>query len=542
MLEFLRHQTKPIMITLAVIIIIAFTFWGGSMKTGARGQQMASADDTAFTLYGQEYSYAEKNRLERFFELARSLQMFDFLQGLMSASRKFQIEGDRIPLDVTVNHLVLRKELERAGIRASNAEAQAEFKKLPAFRNRTTGEFDPSVVEMFQKNLGSYGMNENDVLDLMRDAIGLRKLQKLVSGNYVESKKVVDQFYTATYQTIKSASITFPLETYKKAAQVSADDIKKYYDSKKEEFKTSEKRAVSYVLIKKPDLDAKPEEKKDDKKDAAKKDEKKEEPKPLSEDERRKKLNDYSTLVNDFSTASIKSGAKFEDVAKEFKQEVKTLPVFSRDAAPEAIKDEFTLLGDIFSNDPKTHPISEPVEAKDGSYYFFQVTKVEETRQQELKEVEAKIKETLVEQKGQELMTKAAGDARKAIEEAVKAGKKFEDAVKEQKLEATPIAEFSPAEPLKELPNGREIAGRTEKTAAGKFTEALTVDKGLMIVYVISKELRKREDSAKLREDLAGNYGEYSQSTIFRAWFDRRRDEAKIDATPILQRVSNKRG
>jgi hypothetical protein len=60
-----------------------------------------------------------------------------------------------------------------------------------------------------------------------------------------------------------------------------------------------------------------------------------------------------------------------------------------------------------------------------------------------------------------------------------------------------------------------------------------------MILYVISKELRKREDSAKLREDLANNYGEYSQSTLFRAWFDRRRDEAKVDASPLLQRAAS---
>lgn len=540
MLEFLRHQTKPIMITLAVIIIIAFTFWGGSMKSGSGGQQMGSPDDTAFTLYGQEYSYTDRNRLEQSFELARSLQMFDFLQGLMSASRKYNIEGERIPLDITVNHLVLRKELERNGIRASDAEAQAEFRKLPAFRNRTTGEFDPSAVDAFQKNLGSYGMKDADVLDLMRDAIGLRKLQKLVTGNYVESKKIVDEFYTASYQTIKASSITFPLETYKKAAEVSADDIKKYYESKKDEFKTAEKRGVSYVLIKKPDLDAKPEEKKD----AAKKDEKKEEPKPLSEEDRRKKHNEYSTRVNDFSTATVAAGAKFEAIAAQFKQEIKTLPPFARDEAPEAIKEEFSFIADVFSNDPKTHPISEHVESKDGSYIFFQVTKMEEPRQQELKEVEAKIKEILVAQKAQELMAKAAGDARKAIEEAVKGGKKFEDAVKEQKLEAAAITEFSPAEPLKDVPNGREIAGRAEKTAPGQFTEAITTDKGLMIVFVNAKELRKREDSAKLREDLTSNYGEYSQSTLFHAWFDRRRDEAKIDATPLLQRAanSNKRG
>ena len=493
MLEFLRRQTKPIMITLAVTIIIAFTFWGGSMKTGARGERGAGSDETAFTIYGHEYSFADKARIERNFELARNMQMFEFLQALMGASRKYMTQ-DQMPFDLTLNLLVLRRELERNGIHASDADAKAEFKKLRAFRNPATGEFDAAQAEAFEKTLGSYGMKTEDVYELLRDWVGLRKLQKLVSGNYVESSHLTAKFYAATYQTIKAASISFPLDDFKKTAKVGDDEIKKYYDQKKDEFKSTEKRAVSYVFLAKP----RDEEKKDDK-----------DKKPVSDEERRKRENEFSKKVNDFSLATIAKDAKFEAIAKEFKEELKTLPLFAQDAPPDMLKEESGVVTEIFRNDPATHPISDPVEGKNG-YFVFSVTKVEAPKQQELKEVETKFK----------------------------AGKKFDDVVKEKKLEAKALPEFSPADPPKELENVRMIAGYTEKTAAGKFTEPLTNEKGVMLVYVISKELRKRDDSAKLKEELVHGFGEYSQGAIFHAWFEKRKDEAGIDANPYLRRAS----
>jgi hypothetical protein len=524
MLEFLRRQSKPIMTALAIIIIIAFVFWGGSAKTGANGRGNGP-DETAFTISGKEYSFSDKARYDRYFELARQMGMYDFLRTLIRANQKY-VTQDRVPLDFVLNLLVLREELEKSGIRASDEEVKAEFKKLPAFMNRTTGEFDAAQAETFEQSLGTMGMRTSDVYDVIRDSIGLKKLQRLVSGNYQASKHVADQFYRATYQTVKSASIDFPLDTYKKSAQVSDEEVSKYYEQKKDEFKSPEKRAVSYVFLAKP---------KDEEPKPAADGKKPEEKKPVSEEERRKRENDFSTKVNDFSLATIKPDAKFEDAAKEFKLEVKTLPAFSADAAPEAIKNESNLISEIFHNIPSTHPVSDPVEGQEG-YYIFKVTSVEEPKQLELKEVSTKIKDALITQKAQEAMTKAASEAKKSIEEAVKAGKKFEDVVKEQKLESKAVAEFSPNDPPKDASTPRELTSEIEKTGVGKFTAPLTTDKGLALYFVTAKELRKREDSAKLKEDMINGYNDYSQGTIFHAWFKKCFDNAKIDPGPLAQR------
>ena len=164
---------------------------------------------------------------------------------------------------------------------------------------------------MFENNLGSYGMNLADLYDLLRDWIGMQKLQRLVAGNVGASPEMANQFYSATRQTIKAASIPFAFDNFKKSAQVSDDDIKQYYEQKKDSFKTPEKRAVSYVFFENPkDLDK------------------------VAAEERMKKNNAFGEKVQNFAIESIVEGADFDQLAKKFSAEVKKLPAFDQADAP----------------------------------------------------------------------------------------------------------------------------------------------------------------------------------------------------------------
>ena len=54
-------------------------------------------------------------------------------------------------------------------------------------------------------------------------------------------------------------------------------------------------------------------------------------------------------------------------------------------------------------------------------------------------------------------------------------------------------------------------------------------DVGAVLVFVTAKELRKREDSATLKQSLQDSLVFREQFEIFKAWFERRREEAKLD-------------
>lgn len=564
MLEFLRHQTKPIMITLAVIIIIAFTFWGGYTQPGH--DRMLSPEDTVLTVKGRDYSYAEIQRIQRGFQIAQELRLPGAdnyyvyeLVGLQLNHRNMQtgypLSVSDAPVDYALNVLVLRDALEKYGIRASDAEVQAAFRGLGQFQ--VNGVFDRDRGLEYEKRLGSLGMRLADVYEVIRDSLGFQKLQKVVAGNLVVSSKFSDQIYVSSNQTIKAATIPFVQDDFKKTAQVTDQEIAKYFEENKERYQSSEKRAVSYVLVEKPNTEGK------------------------NAEQTLTAENEFRQTLGDLALAVIAPGADFDaevkkaneanakkaseaaakkakdseankpkegDTKKEddteankpkdaepkqTKLEVKTLAAFSQDAPPAEIKDESELIQAIFTNMTETHPVSDPVEVSKG-YVIFKVTKVEKPAQQELKDVKDKVRDVLLTQKAGEAMQKAANDTKKKLEDAIKGGKKFDDVAKAEGLKPQVLPEFSPSAPPSDLSNGREIAREAMDTPAGSFTKPLTTDNGVILVHVISKELRKNPESADKKKNIVSSLASTTQGDLFRAWFERQYQDAGIKADLLI--------
>ncbi len=495
MLEFFRRHRGAFLITVTVIIIISFAAWGGTRKTGTKGQGQGS--DTAFNIYGRNYTIAEAQRLERRMNIIYMLQMFDLMSGLSRAGGEDSDRGNGFVL----NQVVLHHEMDRLGIHPSDAEAKATLEKLPAFQEN--GSFSAQRAYNAEQMLGSYGFNGADMLEVVKLSIGFNKLKELIGKNYTASPLETEKAYASEYQTLKVNTITFNLEDFKKTAEVKDDEIQKYYDEKKDGYKTAEKRAISYVFFENP----KPAEKQ-------------------TPEELQTLQKGVVDRVNIFNDASILPTAKFDDIAKELNQPVLKAELFSQDTAPDAIKTEAELIKQVFELNPEVRPISDPVKGSNG-YYIFSVTKVEEPKQQELAEVKDKVKEALVAQKAQEALTKAVNDARAALAEGLKAGKKIEDLAKDQKLTLSPVAEITVAEPSMEVANGNVIARQAQDTPAGELSKVIDIDTGSLLVYVTAKELRERDDSAALRDNMSSSRADQERTRLFEAWFARRREESK---------------
>ncbi|SKB06400.1 SurA N-terminal domain-containing protein [Prosthecobacter debontii] len=494
MLEFFRRHRGAFLITVTVIIIISFSVWGGWKRSDHT--QVGQPTDTAFTIYGRNYTIAEAQRLERRMNIIYMLQMFDLMSGLSRAGGDDSRGGNFI-----LNQIVLQHEMESMGIHPSDAEAKNALMKLPAMQEN--GSFSEQRAYTVEQTLGSYGFSSADMLEVVKLSIGYNKLKDLVGGNYTAGPLEAEKAYASEYQTLKVNTIEFKLEDFKKTAEVKDEDIQKYYDENKDNYKTAGKRAISYVHFEDPkDLDKKPLE------------------------ERQKLQQAVVERVNKFNDASIAPGAKFDEIAKTLKETVLKADLFTKDAAPEALKSERELVDAIFANNPEARPISDPVKGSNG-YYIFAVTKVEEPKQQELAEVKDKVKETLVAQKAQEALAKAVNDARTALADGLKAGKKIADLAKEKKLTLSPVTEITVAEPAQDVANGYLIARQAQDVAAGELSKVIDTDSGSLLVYVTAKELRKRDDSANLRDNLGNSRADQERTRLFDAWFNRRREESK---------------
>ncbi|QIF00718.1 SurA N-terminal domain-containing protein [Roseimicrobium sp. ORNL1] len=516
MLEFLRRQSKPIMIAVAAIIIIAFTFWSGTGKgrTGGIGH-----DSTALTVHGRDYTFMEFSRLQRAFQLASELGLPGVTEAFATdvvglhyehgnTNTRRPLMFDKAPVDFGINLLVLRRALDQYGIHASDAEVQQAFQKLPAFSSN--GQYNPELARQAEDYIRRE-FSQEELYQVIRDSLGLQRLHQIVAGNVVSGPGIADRYYAAGFSTIKAATIPFPLEDFKKKVEISEDDIKKYFEENKDGYKTEEKRAVTLVVMPKPDTAA------------------------MNAESTVKAQHEYQERVQKFAEKVLDPKVNLAAEATAAKGEVRQIAAFALSAPPEEIKSETNLLMAIFRNDPKLTPISDPVQTAKG-YAFFQVTAVEEPKPQELKDVKDKIRDVLVHQRATEAMTKAANEARAKLEAAIKGGKSFADAAKEAGLAPQVLAEFSAANPPTDLSIGYAIARGAQFTAPGTFAkELLDSENGVLLLFVLSKELRKSPEGASTKTMIANSLDRMAQQDIFRSWFEEQHRNAHIKVDTLLQ-------
>lgn len=503
MLEFFRRHRGAFLITLTVIIIVSFSFWGG-WRQDAGYEKKPQLTDYALTVFGKDYTIGDVQRAQRSLQFAQYyMQAYELPSLLMMLSSNGGFGGGGA--DTIVNLFVARSLMEQLGIRASDAEARAALEKLPALQNN--GKFDVARAQMLEENAGAMGFEATDLLGIMKDTLGLQQLQEIVAGNYVASPLAAEKQYAGNYHTFKGSKIVFETETFKKSAKVTDEEIKKYYEENKENYKTVEKRSVNYITFPNPkDLDKK----------------------PLAE--RQKETTDQVERVNAFNDLVVKQKMKFADAAKQTKEKIETTPLFSASEPPEALKAESDLIEQIFARSKDSKAPPESIEGTNG-WYAFEITKVEEPKQQELAEVKNQIMDVLLGQKADEARTKAVNDARTALNEGLKAGKKIDALAKEQKLTLEALPDIDVANPPQEVPNAFLIAQEAAKTPAGSVSHAVDYDKGTLLIYVSAKELRKRPDAAEVRQGQVESLSRQERMTLFQAWFKKQHEDARIKST-----------
>jgi hypothetical protein len=498
MLEFFRRHRGAFLITLTIIIIISFSVWGG-YRGDAGYEKRAQLSDHALTVFGKDFTMGDVQRAQRSLQFAQFYMQAYELPGML-----MQLSGGGFSgggADSLINLFVARHLMEQSGIRVSDAEARAALEQLPVLQ--TSGKFDLSRALMLEENAGAMGFEPGDLLGIMKDTVGLRKLQELVSKSYIASPLAAEKQYASSHHTFKGSKIVFETESFKKAAVVTDEEIKKYYEENKDSYKTVEKRAVSYVFFENPkDLDKKPLE------------------------ERQKAQNAQVERVNAFNKLTA-AGVKFAEAAKQTKEKVEAIPAFTQAEPPAALKSESELLTLIFARAKDSKTIPEAVEGTNG-WYVFDVTAIEEPKQQDLAAVKDKIKETLAGQKANEARSKAVNEARTALNEGLKAGKKIEELAKEKKLTLVALPDIDIANPPQDVPNGFLIAQQAGKTAVGAVSNAVDYDLGTLLIHVSAKELRKRPDAAAVRQSQADSLSSQERMSLFQSWFQKQNAAAKV--------------
>ncbi len=564
MLEFFRRHRGPFLIGLTILIILAFGVWGAVDPLGkSPNDPFAQGSQKAFSVYGVDYTRNDVARMSRALRLAYSLQMFDIAFSLPNiAQRQRSIGGGEPTTDFVANLLVLREQALKHGVAASDEDVMRQFESLQPFQK--DGKYDPVTAENYLNNLRANGYMPSDVKDLIRDQIVFEKLRELIGANYVASPLEVEKAYASEQQTLKASTLLLSLEEFKKNAEVKDDEISKYYEENKETYMTSEKRSAQYVTFTRPTPDAT--QKAEDNAQAEKEWEqmvgdfytKFSDPKA----DLAKLVEDVNKVITDKAKATeeAKAAKKKEEEAKAAAEQAKktedkkpeekkaeekkpeepakptaptlvkleTIPLVDQESLPEALKGEPGITKELFRSTLAVGQPSDPIDSSKG-YTFLRVTQIEAPKQQELKDVTAKIKETLVTQKATEALSKAAKEAKTAVADALKAGKKLEEIAKEKGWKLEVLPEFSKNAPPASNPNGSQIAEQAAKTAINGVSDPVAVTDGQLLVVVTGKELRKNEASVSMKEGQLSSRTAQGRDAFFRSWFGKKRDEAKVE-------------
>jgi peptidyl-prolyl cis-trans isomerase D len=138
-------------------------------------------------------------------------------------------------------------EARRLGITASDAEVRERILSLPAFQEN--GQFIGDT--RFRQLLGMQNppMRPDEFEDSVRRSILTEKLQAALTGWVTVTNDEVEQEFKRRNEKVKLAVVSFPADKFREGATATDDEVAKYFDAHKDDFRVPEKRKIRFVTI-----------------------------------------------------------------------------------------------------------------------------------------------------------------------------------------------------------------------------------------------------------------------------------------------------
>lgn len=487
MVHLFRRFQQPLMIAVTILVIIAFVWLYNDTQFDKMGSDKIGA------IHGRDITLAQAQRIGRKFELAQILQLQDLLGAL--AIRQQGAKENYI-----WNSLVLRHEADRLGIAPSTDELVSAIQAMPAFH--TNGAYDSAKYHMIlQFAVTPRGFTADDLEDLIRDDLRLRKIKALLGATAGPSESEVRETFLRFNQKIEASVVRWKLDDFLATTQVTEEDVKKAFEERAASLKSDELRKVKFVAFVLPTTDT-----------------------PLDGKARAEALSTLAKQAEDFSVAMTGKGAKFEEVAAKFGAKIEETPDFPRALPPPGLGPEAAAAAYKLAED---QPNSDVV-STDRGYYVLQLSAVTTPRPLTLEEARERVTTDLKRDRAQEALGLKAAEIRNAIDTAVKAGKSFAEAAQAAGAKAEKFPAFSRQEPQMEPENSGEIMRTAAEMKAGELSPVVPAASGSVLVFV---EQRLPMDEEKFKTEktrVAFSLGEFQKVVLFSEWLKLRRAAAGL--------------
>jgi peptidyl-prolyl cis-trans isomerase D len=234
MLQFMRKHAQSWLIKLLLgLIIVVFVLYFGSSRWREPAESLVTIGDRMITFsdYRKEY----QNLLDMYRQrLGQNLTE----EVVKSLNLKQQA------LDNLINQTVLLTKAEEMGIRVSDEEVQAIIAIQPAFQR--DGVFDPKRYEQL---LRYQKMSPEEFEALQKKAIMAAKVQDIFRQGVKVSEKELQDLYRLQSERINVELFKLPARACRGKVSASKEDLEKYYNDHKDEFRIPARVQVKAIVF-----------------------------------------------------------------------------------------------------------------------------------------------------------------------------------------------------------------------------------------------------------------------------------------------------
>ncbi len=546
MIENIRKYTGLMIATFVILFISFFFLDSSSVRNFGSGQSM-------FKIGGRTYSDKDYNTLgSGSFELANMLaqsgdyNLYQFIMGLSSGATS----RDDAPIKFFVGRMILQQAKDDYGVYPNKDEVTDYIRTMRVFSPEE--KFDAQTYQNFiDRGMGRLGLVEKDLRDLVSDILAMQKINAIVGSGLQANREAVSTNMALENQLVSGATAKLPLAPFEDKLDPTEEEIKAYWETISDSFTTEPKRKFSYILAT-PEMiaDEAPVEKEsiaditasDEVKQANATKKEEEKTKAVTEiaEKRRKAQFDLDTLVSDFvDTLDEDKGAGFEDLAKEYKWEVKTTDMFPLSAVPAELNlnVRFSSQGgkvadELFKIVETTDPLSkfsEAIPVGENQWIVARLDGEEPSRAKTYEEARDEARAQYIAEKAAEALKSTANEDIAKIKEAIVADKSFAEAAKEAGIDE--VAEFTDVTRTT-TPDGADqpqnLFEAVRTLDPGGIADAIMESDRAFIVHLDKREVVKNVDqAARIDAEVASRTNE-NQTIAFVAWIAERIQAAQV--------------
>lgn len=487
----IHRHSRWIFLILLGIILAAFIFWDFA-GVSPRGRAIAEGPSSRVIL-GRRLNARE-------LEVARRIQELKYT---MSRGGQVTAKIAKMLGEQSLEQIALVEKASQMGIKVDETEVLEEAKRI--FSRQ--GQYDPALYNHFVGEiLPARSLTEANLESMIRDDIMVRKLFVLVDSTAKVTDPQVKAFAAEVTEKITPSIFRFPSKDYVAQVKVTDEDVQKYFNDHKENFRIPEKRRVAYVEFpiqtdKVNPADPELQQVYDANKEYFK-----------TADGKQKTMKDVMEILRrqvaaqkarkeatEFTVSIVPEDGKkvptFEEMAATRNMVVKQTGLFGAMESVPGIGSPYISSAAFRLNEVNLN--SDPVDGEK-SIFVLHLLETKASELPALEQVKVTVKTALVESRSLELANAAASARRQEIASLLAQGKTLDQISAQLKFKPQTGQTFSLSENLPPDPKESAIRRIAHRLPAGAISEVSPSNDGVFFLYINSRIKGKSEEVAAM--------------------------------------------